>query len=157
ASLLVSWTKFRSTGMAATHPGLDRTCPLPELRRRLRKRMAGQHFTPQIFFGLDPMVVSTAILCITYAAIIWDKLNRAIVALVGAAAAILIGALDQVEALKGIDWNTIGTLTGMMIIMSIAQRSGVFQYLAIWSAQCTRANPTALLVLLQLITAVVSA
>jgi Na+/H+ antiporter NhaD/arsenite permease-like protein len=119
--------------------------------------MAGQAFAPHIFFGLDPMVVSTAILCITYAAIIWDRLNRAIIALIGAAAAILIGALDQNEALKGIDWNTIGTLAGMMIIMSIAQRSGVFQYLAIWSAQWTRANPTALLVLLQLITAVVSA
>jgi Na+/H+ antiporter NhaD/arsenite permease-like protein len=119
--------------------------------------MAGQGFVPHVFFGLDPMVVSTAILCVTYAVIIWDKLNRAIVALVGAAAAILIGVLDQNEALKGVDWNTIGTLAGMMIIMSIAQRSGVFQYLAIASAQWTRANPTALLVLLQLITAVISA
>src|SRR5215468_3370962 len=119
--------------------------------------MAGQGFVPHVFFGLDPMVVSTTILCVTYAIIIWDKLNRAIVALVGAAAAILIGVLDQNEALKGVDWNTIGTLAGMMIIMSIAQRSGVFQYLAIASAQWTRANPTALLVLLQLITAVVSA
>jgi Na+/H+ antiporter NhaD/arsenite permease-like protein len=119
--------------------------------------MAAQGFVPHVFFGLDPMVVSTAILCVTYAVIIWDRLNRAIVALVGAAAAILIGVLDQNEALKGVDWNTIGTLAGMMIIMSIAQRSGVFQYLAIASAQWTRANPTALLVLLQLITAVISA
>ena len=119
--------------------------------------MAGEHFAPQIAFGLDPMAVSAAILCVTYAVIIWDKLNRSIVALLGAAAAILIGALDQNEALKGIDWNTIGTLAGMMIIMSIAQRSGVFQYLAIWSAQWTRANPTALLVLLQVVTAVISA
>src|SRR5215471_15069118 len=119
--------------------------------------MTGQGFVPHVFFGLDPMVVSIAILCLTYAAIIWDKLNRAIVALVGAAAAILIGVLDQNEALKGVDWNTIGTLAGMMIIMSIAQRSGVFQYLAIAAAQWTRANPTALLVLLQLITAVISA
>src|SRR5215471_12752013 len=119
--------------------------------------MAGQGFVPHVFFGLDPMVVSTAILCVTYAVIIWDKLNRAIVALVGAAAAILIGVLDQNEALKGVDWNTIGTLAGMMIIMSIAQRSGVFQSLAIWSAQWTRANPTALLVLLQIVTAVISA
>jgi Na+/H+ antiporter NhaD/arsenite permease-like protein len=114
-------------------------------------------FVPHIYFGLDPMLVAAAILCATYAVIIWDKLNRAIVALVGAAAAILVGALDQNEALKGIDWNTIGTLTGMMIIMSIAQRSGVFQYLAVRSAQWTRANPTALLVLLQIVTAVVSA
>jgi Na+/H+ antiporter NhaD/arsenite permease-like protein len=119
--------------------------------------MADQQFMPQIVFGLNPMMVSTTILCITYAVIIWDRLNRAIVALVGAAAAILIGSLDQNEALKGIDWNTIGTLAGMMIIMSIAQRSGVFQYLAISSAQWTRANPTALLVLLQVVTAVISA
>jgi Na+/H+ antiporter NhaD/arsenite permease-like protein len=119
--------------------------------------MAAQAFVPHVFFGLDPMVVAAAILCVTYAVIIWDKLNRAIVALVGAAAAILIGVLDQNEALKGVDWNTIGTLAGMMIIMSIAQRSGVFQYLAIAAAQWTRANPTALLVLLQLITAVISA
>jgi len=119
--------------------------------------MAAQAFVPHVFFGLDPMVVSTTVLCVTYAVIIWDKLNRAIVALVGAAVAILVGALDQNEALKGVDWNTIGTLAGMMIIMSIAQRSGVFQFLAIWSAQWTRANPTALLVLLQIVTAVTSA
>jgi Na+/H+ antiporter NhaD/arsenite permease-like protein len=119
--------------------------------------MAGQSFVPHIFFGLDPIWVSTAILALTYAAIISDKLNRAIVALLGAAAAVLIGALDQAEALKGIDWNTIGTLAGMMIIMSIAQRSGVFQYLAIRAAQWAKANPAALLVLLQLVTAVVSA
>ena len=119
--------------------------------------MAGQSFAPHIFFGLDPMWVSTAILAITYAAIISDKLNRAIVALLGAAAAVLIGALDQAEALKGIDWNTIGTLAGMMIIMSIAQRSGVFQYLAIRAAQWAKANPAALLLLLQLVTAVISA
>ena len=92
-------------------------------------------FVPHIYFGLDPMLVATAILCVTYAVIIWDKLNRAIVALVGAAAAILVGALDQNEALRGIDWNTIGLLAGMMILESISRRSGMFQYLAIWSAQ----------------------
>jgi Na+/H+ antiporter NhaD/arsenite permease-like protein len=119
--------------------------------------MSSQSFVPHLFFGLDPMLVSTAILAITYAGIIWDKLNRAIVALVGAAIVVLVGALDQVEAIKGVDWNTLGTLVGMMIIMSIAQRSGVFQYLAIRSAQWARANPAILLLLLQLVTALVSA
>lgn len=114
-------------------------------------------FTPQIVFGLDPIAVSTALLCITYAAIIWDKVNRAIVALVAAVAVVLVGALDQAEALKGIDWNTIGVLAGMMILMSIAQRSGIFQFLAVWAAQRVRANPAGLLLLLQLATAVISA
>jgi Na+/H+ antiporter NhaD/arsenite permease-like protein len=114
-------------------------------------------FVPRIFFDLDPMMVSTIILCITYAAIIWDKLNRAIVALIGAALMVGSGALDQNEALKGIDWNTIGLLTGMMILVSVSRRSGMFEYLAIWSAQKAKASPAGILLMLQLTTAVVSA
>ena len=116
-----------------------------------------QHFEPHIFFGLNPMMVSTVILCITYGVIIWDKLNRAIVALLGASVMIFVGALDQDEAVKGIDWNTIGLLTGMMILVSISRRSGMFEYLAIWSAQKAKASPAGILVLLQITTAVVSA
>src|SRR5437764_10125034 len=119
--------------------------------------MAVHSFVPHIFFNLDPMLISTLILLCTYGAIIWDKLNRAIVALLAASVMILIGALDQNEALRGIDWNTIGLLTGMMILVSISRRSGIFQYLAIWSAQRARASPAGILLLLQLTTASVSA
>jgi Na+/H+ antiporter NhaD/arsenite permease-like protein len=116
-----------------------------------------EHFTPHILFGLDPIWVSTAMLAVTYAAIIWDQLNRAVIALIAAGLLVLFGALDQAEALKGIDWNTIGTLAGLMIMMSIAQRSGAFQYVAIRSAQIARAHPGMLLFLLQLVTCLVSA
>ncbi|MEA2992372.1 MAG: hypothetical protein QOD40_1292 [Alphaproteobacteria bacterium] len=119
--------------------------------------MAGQGFVPHLFFGLDAMTVSAAIMLITYAVIIWDKLNRAIVALLGASVMVIIGALDQTEALKGIDWNTIGLLTGMMILVSISRRSGMFQFLAIWSAQKAKASPAGILLLLQITTAVLSA
>jgi Na+/H+ antiporter NhaD/arsenite permease-like protein len=119
--------------------------------------MAGQSFVPHLFFGLDPMATSTVILLVTYAVIIWDQLNRAIVALIGASVMVLIGALDQAEALRGIDWNTIGLLTGMMILVSISRRSSMFQYLAIWSAQKARASPAGILLLLQITTAVLSA
>jgi Na+/H+ antiporter NhaD/arsenite permease-like protein len=118
--------------------------------------MDGHSFTPHILFGLDPMAVSTIILVVTYAVIIWDKLNRAIVALLGASLMIVIGVLDQIEALKGIDWNTIGLLTGMMILVSISRRSGMFQFLAIWSAQKAKANPAGILLLLQITTALLS-
>jgi len=117
----------------------------------------GQSFVPHVVFGLDPMAVSTAILLATYAAIIWDKLNRSIVALLGASLMILVGVLDQNEAVRGIDWNTLGLLAGMMILVSISRRSGMFQYVAIWSAQRAKANPAGILLLLQLTTAVVSA
>jgi Na+/H+ antiporter NhaD/arsenite permease-like protein len=116
-----------------------------------------EHFTPHILFGLDPIWLSTAMLAVTYAAIVWDQLNRAIIVLIAAGLLVLFGALDQAEALRGIDWNTIGTLAGLMIMTSIAQRSGVFQYGAIRCAQIARAHPAMLLLLLQLVTSLVSA
>src|SRR3954454_15112338 len=119
--------------------------------------MDGHTFTPHILFGLDPIAATTIILVLTYAVIVWDRHNRAVVALLGASAMIVIGALDQAEALRGIDWNTIGLLTGMMILVSISRRSGMFQSLAIWSAQRARANPAGILLMLQVTTAVLSA
>jgi Na+/H+ antiporter NhaD/arsenite permease-like protein len=128
----------------------------PTAQDRLTVAMP-EHFTPHIIFGLDPMWFSSAVLCVTIAAIVWDRVNRAIIALVAAGVVVASGALDQAEALNGIDWNTIGTLAGLMIITSIAQRSGVFQYAAVRSAQIARAHPAALLILVQLVTFLVSA
>jgi Na+/H+ antiporter NhaD/arsenite permease-like protein len=110
-----------------------------------------------VYFGLNAMWVSTALLAITYAVIMSEKVNRAIVALVGASIMVVVVVLDQEEAIKGIDWNTIGLLTGMMILVSISRRSGMFEYLAVWSAQAARAHPAGILFLLQLTTAVLSA
>ena len=93
------------------------------------------HAVSHVFFGLNPMWVSTVILAVTYATIMSEKVNRAIIALIGAGVMIVVGVLDQQEAIHGIDWNTIGLLTGMMILVSISRRSGMFQYLAVWSAQ----------------------
>jgi Na+/H+ antiporter NhaD/arsenite permease-like protein len=80
-----------------------------------------------------------------------------VVALIGAVVIVVIGALDQGEAIRGIDWDTIGLLAGMMILVSISRRSGLFQYLAIWSAQRVKANPAGILLMLQIATALLSA
>lgn len=114
-------------------------------------------FAPHVVFGLDPKWVSLAALVVTYAAIISGRLNRAVVALIGAAVIILIGALDQVEAIRGIDWDTIGLIAGMMILVSISRRSGLFQYVAIRSAQLVKASPAGILLMLQIATALLSA
>jgi Na+/H+ antiporter NhaD/arsenite permease-like protein len=137
---------------------IDSVGRFPEPARCLGgERVPSQHFVPHVFFDLDPMMVSAVVLCVTYGVIIWDKLNRAIVALLGAAFMIIIGVLDQNEALKGVDWNTIGLLTGMMILVSISRPLRMFEYLAIWSAQKAKASPAGILLLLQITTAVVSA
>ena len=115
------------------------------------------HAASHVYFGLNAMWVSTCILAITYAVIMSEKVNRAIVALVGAGVMIIVGVLDQEEAIHGVDWNTIGLLTGMMILVSISRRSGMFQFLAVWSAQAARAHPAGILFILQITTAVLSA
>ena len=53
------------------------------------------------------MVVSSAIFIIAYILIIWDKFDRAVVALSGASLMILFKILSQEDAFKEIDFNTI--------------------------------------------------
>jgi Na+/H+ antiporter NhaD/arsenite permease-like protein len=113
-------------------------------------------FSPHVVFGLNPMWTSLAVLAVTYVFIIAGPFNRAVVALIGAVVIVVIGALDQGEAIRGIDWDTIGLLAGMMILVSISRRSGLFQYLAIWSAQWVKANPAGILLMLQIATALLS-
>jgi Na+/H+ antiporter NhaD/arsenite permease-like protein len=110
-----------------------------------------------VYLGLNPMWVSTCILAVTYAIIMSEKVNRAVVALAGAGIMIIVGVLNQEEAIRGIDWNTLGLLTGMMILVSVSRRSGMFEYVAVWSARAARAHPGYILILLQVATAVLSA
>ena len=110
-----------------------------------------------VLFGLDPLWTSTALLIATYAAIMSEKLNRAIVALLGAGLMIAFGLLTQEQAVEGIDFNTLALLTGMMLIVAITRRSGVFQYVAIVAAKAARASPAGVLLLLSVVTAVFSA
>ncbi len=114
-------------------------------------------FVPDVVFGLSPMWVSTILLVCVYAAIIQDGINRAITALLGAAAMIFSGVLTQEEAMRGVDVNTIGLLTGMMILVSVSRRSGMFQYVAIRAAQRAKAKPAGILLILSLATAALSA
>ena len=110
-----------------------------------------------LLFGLDPLLVSSVLFIATYAIILTDRLNRAIVAGLGAGLMLSLGVLSQEQAIDGVDFNTLGLLTGMMVLVAITKRSGVFQYLAIWSAKRVHASPWGVLVMLVLVTAVLSA
>jgi Na+/H+ antiporter NhaD/arsenite permease-like protein len=102
-------------------------------------------------------VTATAILVVTYALIVSERVNRAVVALLGAGFVIILGVLDQAEAVRAIDFNTLGLLAGMMMIVGVAKKSGLFGYVAIRAAQAVRASPAGILVALSLVTAVFSA
>lgn len=110
-----------------------------------------------VIFGLDPLWLSAIILVVTYAILLSEKLNRTVVALLGAGAMIVSGVIDQDQAIAGIDFNTIALLTGMMIIVSVTRTSGVFEFVAIWSAKKVKADPVGILIALSIVTAVFSA
>ena len=87
---------------------------------------------PAAIFGLDPFWLSLALLLATYAVLTLDRINRAIVALLGAALMLLTGVVDQDRAIAGEDFNTLALLIGMMLMVAIARPAGMFQYLAFW-------------------------
>ena len=110
-----------------------------------------------LMFGWDPLWVSSILFIATYAVIVSEKVNRAIVSLLGASLMITLGVLNQETAISGVDFNTLGLLSGMMVIVAITRRSGVFQFVAVWSAKKVQARPWGILLMLSVVTALFSA
>lgn len=110
-----------------------------------------------VIFGLDPLWLASGILIVAYVALLSEKIDRTLVALLGAGMVVVSGVLNQDQAFAGIDFNTIALLTGMMIIVAVARTTGMFEYVAIWSAKKVNADPRGVLIVLSLVTAVFSA
>jgi len=85
-----------------------------------------------------------------------EKINRTVIALSGGLLFILSKILNQHEAFSAIDFNTIGLLTGMMVMVSIIKRTGLFQYLAIKISKLAHGNLFYLLFFLSIITGILS-
>lgn len=112
---------------------------------------------PDMILNLPPALFAGTLFILTYVLIVTERLNRAIISMFAAALMIISGVLTQQAAVQGVDFNTIGLLTGMMIIVGITSDSGVFQYLAIRSAKVVKGDPWGILVMLMLVTAFLSA
>jgi Na+/H+ antiporter NhaD/arsenite permease-like protein len=102
-------------------------------------------------------IASLATLLLVYLFIITEKVNRAVAALLGAALLVVMGVLSQDEAIAAVDFNTIGFLAGMMIVVGVARKSGLFEFIAVRAAQLVRGSPAGILAALALVTAVLSA
>ncbi|MEN6566924.1 MAG: ArsB/NhaD family transporter [Veillonellales bacterium] len=104
------------------------------------------------FYG--SIIIFTA----TYIMIIWEKIHRMVAAMTGGIIMLLLGFLSQATAIRDdIDFNTLGLLIGMMILVTITRRTGVFEAAAIWAAAVAKGYPLRLLALLSVITAFASA
>lgn len=107
------------------------------------------------------VVAAVGIFVVAYVLIATERLSRVTVTLTGAALMVLIGAIDGEGIFfsrnTGIDWDVVFLLLGMMIVVGIARHSGMFEFLAVWSAKAARGRPFVILALFSLITGVVSA
>jgi Na+/H+ antiporter NhaD/arsenite permease-like protein len=96
-----------------------------------------------------------------YVLLATERVHRTKVALFGAGLMLLLGITDAEHAFfneeTGIEWNVIFLLLGMMIIVSVLRRTGVFEYIAIWCAKRSRGKPYLLMVMLTVLTALASA
>ena len=96
---------------------------------------------------------SIFIFLLTYAGIMSERIPRSLCALLGAGLVVYSGLVTQEMALRHfIDFNTIGLLAGMMILIGVVKKSGFFEAMALWSVKISKGRPKELLIILGLIT-----
>ena len=103
------------------------------------------------------VIIATALFLFVYAVIISEKIHRTVIALLGAVLLVILGIHSVETAVEAIDFNTIGLLVGMMIIVGITRETGVFEFLAIKAAKMAKGEPIKIIMSLSLITAILSA
>src|SRR3990170_2130999 len=105
--------------------------------------------------------IASIIFIASYGLIVSEKLDKTKVALVGAGLMLILKIVSQHEAFYdekyAIDYNVIFLLIGMMIIVNILSKTGLFQFLAIKSAKLAKGKPFRILIFFTVITAILSA
>ncbi|MGI6721886.1 MAG: ArsB/NhaD family transporter [Anaerovoracaceae bacterium] len=102
-------------------------------------------------------IISVVVFLIVMAAIVTEKVHRAIAAIAGAVVLMLTHVLTFDEALEHVDFNTLGVLLGMMLFVGAVKNSGLFEYVAIKATKIARGDPWRILVAFMIITALFSA
>jgi Na+/H+ antiporter NhaD/arsenite permease-like protein len=103
------------------------------------------------------MAVAVGIFGVALVLIATERIDRTKVALLGATLVLLTQTIDQQQAIEAIDFNTVGLLAGMMLMVKLTEGTGVYNYLAIRAGQLSRGRPFAVVVSLAVTTAVLSA
>jgi Na+/H+ antiporter NhaD/arsenite permease-like protein len=104
--------------------------------------------------GLELPIV---LFILAYLFIITEKTHRTKIALMGGVLLVVFHVLTQSEAFDFIDFNTIGLLSGMMLLISVLKETGVFSWFAIKIAKKSGGNPWRILLLFSVFTAIASA
>lgn len=103
------------------------------------------------------MALAVGLFAAALVAIASERVDRTKVALLGAVLVVLVQTIDQDAAIEAIDWNTLGLLAGMMLMVKITETTGIYAWLAIRAGQLSRGRPLAIVVSLATTTALLSA
>ena len=103
------------------------------------------------------MALAVVVFLVALAIIASERVHRTQVALIGAAIVVVAGVIDQERATEAVDFNTIGLLVGMMIVVRLTEPTGVYNYLAIRAGQLARGRPLGVVIALTGTTALLSA
>ncbi len=101
-------------------------------------------------------IISITIFIITYAVIISEKVNRTVTAFLGTFLLLLFKIFNLNEAIGFINWETIGLLFGMFIIVTALSEAGFFTYLALVMAKLLKYSPTKIFLVFPIVTAILS-
>ena len=101
-------------------------------------------------------VLAGIVFILMYVVIVSEKIHRTVAAGLGALVMLYAGVLSMDTALHHVDFNTLGLLVGMMILVGVTSHTGLFDFVAIWAAQKAKAEPHRILIYLGVITAVFS-
>ncbi len=105
-------------------------------------------------------ILSSLIFTVSLVLILSEKVHRSIIGIFGAVCMVgagkLLGFYSEEAALEAVDFNTLGLLLGMMLLVAMLEPTGFFQYLAVWAARASRGKPVRLFVLLSSVTTVLS-
>ena len=103
------------------------------------------------------MLLAILIFAAALVLIATERADRTKVALAGAVAVLLTQTIEQHVAIEAIDWNTLGLLAGMMLMVRLTEPTGVYTWLAIKAGQLSNGRPLWVVVSLATTTAVLSA
>ena len=123
---------------------------------RRSRDAAGRHRL-LILRGASLDAVAVIIFLAALGVIAFEWVHRTKAALVGAGLVVVVGVVDLDRAIEAVDWSTLGLLTGMMILVGLTERTGIFTYLALRTAQLSKGRPLRLVFLLAGVTGVTSA
>jgi Na+/H+ antiporter NhaD/arsenite permease-like protein len=105
-------------------------------------------------------VIATLIFVVSLVAIFAEWFHRTVIAIAGAILMIVAGKVlgfyDEGAALESVDFNTIGLLLGMMIVVALLEPTGFFEYVALWAGRASKGRPLRVFLLLGVVTSVLS-